>query len=236
MKRLIKGPIRKFQVCALLMVGVAFVVGCGSKPVDTPAEAAPAPVNKVVAAQEKVLDTVLDAALVAAPATAATGDDTNPGELHDLNPAPSQATPAYEPPLAAEGSVAPSSAAESPGESESPASGPTEGLVEPVVEESDQSDLFVERDAIEALGDELFLEIISPAEEVVFVESPIFVLTARTVIDAAVSVNDDLLDVDEEGIVQTELTLEEGPNIVEVVVSLSGGQEKSAVLTIFYLP
>jgi hypothetical protein len=104
------------------------------------------------------------------------------------------------------------------------------------VPESNQSELFVEHDASDAISEELFLEIINPSDEVAFVVTATFVITARTLLDAAVSVNDDLVDVNEDGILESVITLVEGPNLVEVVASVSGGEEKSAVLTIFYLP
>ena len=50
------------------------------------------------------------------------------------------------------------------------------------------------------------------------------------------SVNDDLVDLNEEGMLEVLVDLEEGPNIIEVVVSVGTGEEMSAVLTIFYLP
>lgn len=201
--QLIRGSIQKSKICALLIFGVAFLIGCGSKTADLPAEAAPATVDRVVTATVVKQDA-------------------------------SQTIPAYDSSLP---SLAPSSSVDGSSDADSSSQVTTDSLVEPVFQgESDQSDLFVEREAIDALGDELFLEIISPAEDVVFVEASTFILTARTVIDAAVSINDDLVDIDEDGILELELTLEEGPNLVEVVTSLSSGEEKSAVLTIFYLP
>ncbi len=87
------------------------------------------------------------------------------------------------------------------------------------------------------LGDEFFLQMISPGGDPAFVKSPVFDVTGKTRVDAAVSVNDDLLDVDEEGIFTSSVALEEGPNIIEVVASVNSGEpEKSMVLTIFYLP
>ncbi|MCH8064148.1 MAG: DUF4382 domain-containing protein [Chloroflexi bacterium] len=84
--------------------------------------------------------------------------------------------------------------------------------------------------------EDLFLEIIAPEEDVVFVGDPTFLVSARTRLDAAVSVNDDLVDLNEEGMLEVLVDLEEGPNIIEVVVSVGTGEEVSAVLTIFYLP
>lgn len=210
---------RKVQVCALLAVGAALLVACGSDSAKSPAEAAPEPVAKIAPAQESTLDTTPNTTTSSRPTT--------------LNPATSQTAPAYEPPNTA---VAPSSSTGSDGGSTATNLETIDRSLVSNILESTQGDLFIERDAIDALSDELFLEILSPSEDVAFVESPNFVLTARTVLDAAVSVNDDLVDVDEEGILKVVLILEEGPNLIEVVTSLSNGDEKSAVLTIFYLP
>ena len=84
--------------------------------------------------------------------------------------------------------------------------------------------------------EDLFLEIIAPDEDVVFVGDPTFLISARTRLDAAVSVNDDLVDLNEDGLLEALVDLEEGPNIIEVVASVDTGEELSAVLTIFYLP
>ncbi|MCI0440178.1 MAG: hypothetical protein L0177_13770 [Chloroflexi bacterium] len=92
-------------------------------------------------------------------------------------------------------------------------------------------------EAADPLGDEFFLRMISPAGDPAFVKSPVFDVTGKTRVDAAVSINDDLLDVDQEGIFTSSVALEEGPNIIEVVASVNSGEpEKSMVLTIFYLP
>ena len=80
-----------------------------------------------------------------------------------------------------------------------------------------------------------FLNLISPEEDTIFIESPTYTVSGKTRIDATVSVNDDLIDVNENGVFSALVTLEEGPNIVEVVARVEA-EEQSAVLTIFYLP
>ena len=87
-------------------------------------------------------------------------------------------------------------------------------------------------DAIE----DLFLEIITPEDGVAFVSDPTYLVSARTRLDAAVSVNDDLVDLNEEGLLEALVELEEGDNTIEVVASIDTGEEVSAVLIIFYLP
>lgn len=87
------------------------------------------------------------------------------------------------------------------------------------------------------LSEELFLVLLSPQEDTVFVNSPTVSLSGLTVIDAVVSVNDDLVEVDAEGRFEAVASLEEGPNLIEVVVSSTAtGEEKSVVLMVFYLP
>ena len=87
------------------------------------------------------------------------------------------------------------------------------------------------------LSEELFLVLLSPQEDTVFVNSPTVSLSGLTVIDAVVSVNDDLVEVDAEGRFEAVASLEEGSNLIEVVVSSTAtGEEKSVVLMVFYLP
>ncbi len=86
------------------------------------------------------------------------------------------------------------------------------------------------------LGEAFFLRVLSPSEETSFVTAPRATVEGMTRVDAIVSVNDDLVTVDETGRFQAEVDLEEGPNLVEVVASTASGEELSAVLTIFYLP
>ena len=90
----------------------------------------------------------------------------------------------------------------------------------------------LEQDPFDGL---FFLSLISPDEDTIFIESPTYTVSGKTRIDATVSVNDDLIDVNENGIFSALVTLEEGPNIVEVVASVEA-EEQSAVLIIFYLP
>lgn len=86
------------------------------------------------------------------------------------------------------------------------------------------------------LGEAFFLKVLSPGEETSFVTVPRATVEGMTRVDAVVSVNDDLVTVDETGRFQAEVELEEGPNLVEVVASIASGEELSAVLTIFYMP
>jgi hypothetical protein len=85
------------------------------------------------------------------------------------------------------------------------------------------------------LGAQFFLNIASP-EDAATVSSPSVEVAGQTRVDAVVSVNDDLVGVDESGRFKAVVVLEEGPNVIEVVASLADGQEESRVLTVFYVP
>lgn len=61
-------------------------------------------------------------------------------------------------------------------------------------------------------------------------------VVGRTRVDAAVSVNDSFVDVDAEGRFRATVTLQGGANVIEVVASLNSGEEKSAVVTVIYVP
>ena len=87
-----------------------------------------------------------------------------------------------------------------------------------------------------AIEEHFFLEIVSPEGDTIFVESPTTVISGLTSVDAVVSVNDDLVDVDESGQFEALVELEEGPNIIEIVASVAGGEEEFVILTVFYLP
>ena len=90
--------------------------------------------------------------------------------------------------------------------------------------------------ASDPLGEQLFLEVVSPEEDPSFVEVAMTVISGLTRVDAVVSVNDDLVDVDESGSFEAQVELEEGPNIIEIVASVVGGEEEFVILTVFYLP
>jgi len=57
-----------------------------------------------------------------------------------------------------------------------------------------------------------------------------------TTADATVSVKGSLVDVGADGKFSTTVSLEEGPNSIEVVASDSQGNENSQVLTVIYAP
>jgi hypothetical protein len=55
-------------------------------------------------------------------------------------------------------------------------------------------------------------------------------------VDAPVSVNDEFPEVGIDGVFTSTVTLDEGPNVVEVVASTASGDESSIVLLIIYEP
>lgn len=90
------------------------------------------------------------------------------------------------------------------------------------------------------LGEEFFLEIASPQpepdEEISFVATSVVVVVGRTRVDAAVTVQDEFVDVDEDGRFEATVELEEGPNLIEVVASVGTGEESSVILIVSYEP
>jgi len=81
---------------------------------------------------------------------------------------------------------------------------------------------------------ELFLAIESPADLVELTTEDTFEIVGRTRIDALVSVNDEVVDVDEDGRFTTTISLVEGDNVVEIVASIADGEEVGESLVIFY--
>lgn len=61
-------------------------------------------------------------------------------------------------------------------------------------------------------------------------------VVGRTRVDAAVSVNDNLVEPDLEGRFRQVVDLEVGANVIEIVVSNASGEQKGLVLTVIYLP
>ena len=83
---------------------------------------------------------------------------------------------------------------------------------------------------------DLFLQLINPPGREVIVEEPTIEVVARTRVDAVATINDSVLDPDAEGRFQLTVELEEGPNTIEVVVSVASGEQEGIVLTVIYIP
>ena len=81
----------------------------------------------------------------------------------------------------------------------------------------------------------LALEISTPQDESV-VTSATIVVSGTTEANAIVSVNGVLADVDDKGQFGTTITLEEGPNYIEVLASDYEGNETCKSLSVIYVP
>ncbi len=81
----------------------------------------------------------------------------------------------------------------------------------------------------------LFLDIEFPEEVVPFHTESTIEVVGRTRVDAAISVNDEFADVDEDGRFRVSVQLEDGANIIEVVASIDTGEEIARVLTVIYV-
>ncbi len=79
------------------------------------------------------------------------------------------------------------------------------------------------------------MEVLSPTDEsIVGIEE--IEVDGNTLPTAIVSVNGILTIVKEDGSFSAKVTLEEGPNLIEVVASTVGGEEFGKVLAIIYIP
>ena len=82
----------------------------------------------------------------------------------------------------------------------------------------------------------LFLDVTSPETggSVNTSEIEVSGLTLPTV--ALLSVNDQVVDVAADGTFSTTISLEEGINSIEVVVSSAGGEQENAIIQVAYIP
>ncbi len=77
---------------------------------------------------------------------------------------------------------------------------------------------------------------ISPDTDELFVAQSSYEFSGRTTVDALLSVNDTVLEVDELGRFAFMMDLEEGPNVIEVVASNGLGEQFDEVLLVIYEP
>ena len=82
----------------------------------------------------------------------------------------------------------------------------------------------------------MFLDIEAPATLEIIVAEATYVVIGRTRLDAVLSVNDTFAEVDEDGRFRVNVQLEEGPNIIDVISTLSSGEEVVEILVIIYSP
>ncbi len=85
------------------------------------------------------------------------------------------------------------------------------------------------------LPESLFLEILEPADETVVTDSTL-VVVGRTTPDAVVSVAEQTVDVNAEGDFVALVTLDLGPNVIEVAASDLSGTQETSLLAVIYLP
>jgi len=78
-----------------------------------------------------------------------------------------------------------------------------------------------------------FLEVAAPKDESVVQESSVQV-RGRTAPDAVVSVNGQPVEVDASGNFSATITLEKGPNSIEVIASDFWGAQQSRVISLIY--
>jgi len=81
----------------------------------------------------------------------------------------------------------------------------------------------------------LFLTIRQPLDESV-VDTPQIEVIGMAPPDTVVTVNDEILVVGLEQEFKVSITLEEGPNLIEIVASDINGNETSQLLTVYYEP
>ena len=84
-------------------------------------------------------------------------------------------------------------------------------------------------------GERLFLGIAEPQDESV-VDTETVAVRGSTTADAVVSVNGAVVEVDAQGSFEATVTLEDGPNLIEVVASDLTGAEESVDIVVVYLP
>ena len=84
-------------------------------------------------------------------------------------------------------------------------------------------------------ADRLFLQITQPEDESI-VSTGAVAVQGSTTVDAVVSVNGAVVEVDAQGAFEAIVALEEGPNLIEVVASDLTGAQESVDIVVVYLP
>ena len=84
-------------------------------------------------------------------------------------------------------------------------------------------------------ADRLFLQITQPEDESI-VSTGAVAVQGSTTVDAVVSVNGAVVEVDAQGAFEAIVALEEGPNLIEVVASDLTGAKESVDIVVVYLP
>jgi len=80
-----------------------------------------------------------------------------------------------------------------------------------------------------------FLEITSPEQSEVIVDTDSIIVAGRTTVDAALSVDDNFVDIELDGSFEEVVQLEDGINIIEVVANIATGEQFDQVITVIYV-
>jgi|GEM_PF-5593448 hypothetical protein len=99
---------------------------------------------------------------------------------------------------------------------------------------TESTDVDTNTTVTEASAD-LYLNVTSPADQSVS-DSLVVDVTGKTLSTAIVSVNGKMASVDATGAFAATVSLENGPNFIEVVASTVGGAEISEILSVIYIP
>ena len=81
----------------------------------------------------------------------------------------------------------------------------------------------------------LWLQVLSPQDEAV-VNTPQVDVTGSAPAGAVISINDEILIVGDDGQFKTTVSLDEGPNLIEIIASDNNGNETSLILAVTYEP
>ncbi|MDA1257775.1 MAG: hypothetical protein O3C10_08020 [Chloroflexi bacterium] len=87
-----------------------------------------------------------------------------------------------------------------------------------------------------AFGSIFFLERVEPAEPELFTDASTLEIVGRTRVDAVITVNDDVVEPDADGMFRHTVALEIGVNVIEVVASIASDEQDSFIVTAVYLP
>ena len=80
-----------------------------------------------------------------------------------------------------------------------------------------------------------WLQVLSPEDEAV-VNTPQVDVIGSAPAGAVISINDDILLVSDDQQFKTTISLDEGPNLIEIIASDDNGSETSLILTVTYEP
>jgi hypothetical protein len=92
-----------------------------------------------------------------------------------------------------------------------------------------------EKGAITKTSGSLTVQLLEPQDETT-VRTSVISVRGQAPADTVVTVNDDILVVGSDAKFETQVTLDEGPNVVEIVASDTNGDEVSFNVTVTYQP